>query len=256
MQRCHRGWFEVLAPIVTVAAVIAANPHRARAEDAQAVLDKALKALGGEKLANLKAYSQKTKGTISFDGNDSEFTGTGTFEGITKARSEFEGNFGGNTVKGVTVINGDDGWRKFGDFESEIDPDGLKAEKHRISLQLLTTLVAPLKKEPFKVETAGEEAIDGKPAVGLKVSGPNGKDFTVWFDKESGLPVRVVSKVTGFMGEEFTQEITLADYKDFGGIKKATKITSKRDGVKFVDEEITEFKALDTVPDETFQKPQ
>ena len=37
----------------------------------------------------------------------------------------------------------------------------------------------------------------GKPAAALKVTGPDGKDFTLYFDKESGLPVRMVAKVIG-----------------------------------------------------------
>ena len=58
----------------------------------------------------------------------------------------------------------------------------------------------------------------------LKVTGPDGKDFTLCLDKESGLPVKLVAKVLSFQGEEYTSETTYADYKDFGGIKKATKV--------------------------------
>ncbi|MGA2699583.1 MAG: hypothetical protein ABSH35_00605 [Isosphaeraceae bacterium] len=36
-----------------------------------------------------------------------------------------------------------------------------------------------------------------------------------------------------------------AEYKDFGGIRKATKLQLKRDGKKFQDMEVTEFKVLD-----------
>ena len=77
----------------------------------------------------------------------------------------------------------------------------------------------------------------------------------MYFDKESGLPVQVVAKVTGFMGEEFTQETTYSDYKEFSGIKKATRATSKRDGEKFIETEITEFKVLDKVDPKTFEEP-
>ena len=36
--------------------------------------------------------------------------------------------------------------------------------------------------------------------------------------------MKIVAVVAGFKGDEFTQETTLADYKDFDGIKKATKV--------------------------------
>ncbi len=77
----------------------------------------------------------------------------------------------------------------------------------------------------------------------------------LYFDKESGLPVRLVAKVTGWMGEEYTQETTLSDYKDFGGIQKATRLKIKRDGEDFVDSQITEFKVLDKVPADSFTEP-
>src|SRR5258706_9762575 len=45
----------------------------ARADDANAVIDKAIKALGGEEqLAKVKAAAWKSKGTITFQGNDNE----------------------------------------------------------------------------------------------------------------------------------------------------------------------------------------
>jgi hypothetical protein len=106
-----------------------------------------------------------------------------------------------------------------------------------------------------KVETAADETIKGKPAATLKVTGPDGKDFTLYFDKESGLPVRLVAKVAGWMGEEYVQESTFSDYKDFGGFKKASKVSVKRDGEDFLQAEVTDFKVLDKVPAETFAEP-
>ena len=94
-----------------------------------------------------------------------------------------------------------------------------------------------------------------KPAVILKVTGPDGKDFTLSFDKDSGMPVKQVAKVVGFQGQEATVETTFSDYKDFGGIKKATKIKSTRDGERFQDLEVTEFKVLDKVDPDTFTEP-
>ena len=112
-----------------------------------------------------------------------------------------------------------------------------------------------LKGKDFKVESAPETKVGDKPAAGIKVTGPDGKDFTLYFDKESGLPVRTVAKVLGFMGEEFTQETNFTDYKEMAGIKKATKIEAKRDGDAFLSQEILEFKVVDKVPADTFAEP-
>ena len=75
------------------------------------------------------------------------------------------------------------------------------------------------------------------------------------FDKESGLPVRLVAKVAGWTGEEYTQETSFSDYNDFGGIRKATKLKIRRDGEDFVDSQIIEFKVLDKAPAASFAEP-
>ena len=159
-------------------------------------------------------------------------------------------------MKGVTVVNGDKGWRKFNENDDELEGDALVNEKQRINMQAIPTTLVELKGKGFKLESAAEQKIGDKPAVGIKVTGPEGKDFTLYFDKESGLPVKLVATVAGFGGgEDFAQETTFSDYKDFAGIKKATKVSSTRNGEKFVDIEVIEFKVLDKVPPETFTQP-
>src|SRR5262249_37878164 len=153
-----------------------------------------------------KAATWKAKGKINFGGNESEFTSQATVQGLDHFRQEFEGEFGGNKIKGITVVNGDKGWRKFGDMNMDLDKDGVGNEKRTVYLQMVPVPVVPLKGKEFKVKTAGEEKVGDKPALGLAVTGPDGKDFKLYFDKESGLPVKLVAKVVGFGGMEFTQE--------------------------------------------------
>jgi hypothetical protein len=241
-----------------VAALVYGPGVAARGDDpaATAVLDKAIKALGGEeKLAKVQAFQVKAKGKITFNDNANEFSGTSTVQGLDHYRSEFEGNFNGNEVKGVTVLNGNKGWRRFGDNSMEMDEDAVANEKRTVYLVMVPATLVPLKGKGFKVESAKEETVAGKPADALKVTGPDGKNFTIYFDKESGLPVKQVATVVGFGGEEFTQETTFHNYKDFDGIKKATKVESKRDGQPFIEQEVLEFKVLDKVDPQTFAEP-
>jgi hypothetical protein len=225
-------------------------------KEANAILDKAVKALGGEdKLSKVKAFTWKAKGKIILGGNDNDFTSEATADGLDRYRSEFEGEVGGNKIKGVVVLAGDKGWRVFNDNKMELDKDAVANEKRSIYLAVIPVTLVALKDKAFKLEAADETKVGDKPALGVKVTAPDGKDFTLYFDKESGLPVREVAKVQGFMGEETTMETTFADYKDFGGIKKATKTEAKRGGEKFLEQTITEFKILDKVDPKTFEEP-
>ena len=64
-------------------------PARAVEGDAKEILDKGIKALGGEeKLAKAEAITWKTKGTIKFNDNENEFTGFVTIKGLDHFRRE------------------------------------------------------------------------------------------------------------------------------------------------------------------------
>lgn len=243
------------AVLGTVLVLGLGSPASADDKDATAILDKGIKALGGEeKLAKVKATTWKAKGKISFSGNESDVSVQATTQGLDHTRQEFEAEFGGNKFMGVTVLAGDKGWRSILGMTREMDKNAIAQQKRDVYLQVVPMTLVPLKGKDFKVAAAGEEKIDGKPAVGLKVTGPDDKEFTLYFDKESGLPVKLVAKVA-FMGQEAKLETTYGGYKEFGGIKKATKIETKRDGEKFQELEITEFKVLDKVDPKTFEEP-
>ncbi|HVA49773.1 MAG TPA: hypothetical protein VNH11_25625 [Pirellulales bacterium] len=236
---------------------LAPSARSADDNDAKALVDKAIQALGGEaRLSAAKALTWKTKGKLRFGDNENNYTTHATMAGLDRFRQEFDGEFGGNPVKGVVVLNGGRAWRKFGDTSMELEGDALANEKRSVYLQAIAAAtLLPLKTPEFKVEPAGEEKVGDADAVAIKVTAPDGNDFKLLFDKTSHLPVKVVAKVRGFGGDEFTQETTYSDFKDFDGIKKATNVAAKRDGRTFLEAELTDFKVLDQVDPETFAEP-
>jgi hypothetical protein len=220
------------------------------------VLDKAIKALGGEeKLGKAAGFTWKTKGTLTINGGENVMSGQATMAPMDRYRTDIDGEFGGNQVKIAVVLDGDKGWRKFGENAMPMDADALANEKRNVYLQFSTMTVLPLKGKGYKVATAGEEKVGDKPAAVLKVTGPDGKDFKMFFDKESGLPVKSTARVAGFGGEEYDQETLYKSYKEFGGIQKATKIEVMRNGEKFLDQDVSDFKALEKIEPGTFDEP-
>src|SRR5262249_3152156 len=159
----------------------------------------AIKATGGEeKLKKIDAMSWKTKATVLINGDKNPFSGESTVQGLDRYRTEFEAEFGGNSFKGTVVVSGKKGWGKVGEPTMEREENALANEKRLVALQVIPTKLVILKEKGYKLEAADEQKIGDKPAVGIKVSGPDGKDFTLYFDKESGLPARIVAKVIGF----------------------------------------------------------
>ena len=246
--------------LILAAAIIASGFSglaQADEKQAQAIVAKAIEATGGDaKLAKAKAISWKTKGTLHFGDSANKYTAEATVAGLDKFRQEFEGEFGGNQVKGVVVLDGDHGWRSFGGMTMELDEPAIANEKRTVYLQAIgTATLLPLKTADFRVETADDEKVGEAEAAVVKVTAPDGKDFKIYFDKKSNLPVKVEAKVQGFDGQEFMQATVYSEFKDFDGVKKATKIQSSRDGQVFIEAELIEFKLLDEVADDTFAEP-
>jgi hypothetical protein len=225
---------------------------RADGPDAKEVIDKAIKAVGGEeKLAKIQAFSVKAKGTITFGGNENDITSTQVAKGLDHYRRESQSD----QFHLVWVVAGDKGWRKFNDDAQEFDGEALAREKRNVYLYVVPVTLVAVKGKGFACAPADEQKVGDKPAVGVKITGPDGKDFTMYFDKESGLPVKLVATVAGFQGDEVNQETTYADYKEMDGIKKATKIVVTRNGEPFQNLEVTEFKVLEKVEPDTFTEP-
>jgi hypothetical protein len=234
--------------ILAGVAVVILQVVSARADDANAIIEKAVTALGGrEKLEKIHGAEVRTKGTISVAGNEGAVTAHGIGQDMDHYRGEFVADLGGNKIEGTTVINGDKGWRKFNGEVTPLDDRALKAEKRMIYLQLVAGNPTLLGRKGFKVAKAADGAVTA--------AGPDGKEFTISFDPQSGLPAKVVATVTAFGGNDVKQETTYSDFKEFGGIKRATKVESKRDGEPYLKQELVDIKWLDSVDPKTFDEP-
>lgn len=256
-MKLRRSWIAAPAASALLVAGLV-GPSRADDADAKAVeiIDKAVKALGGEeKLSKIQAATWSSEGKLILNGADNPFKTHVTFQGDDRVHVDFEGEFNGNAVKGTTVVNGDKGWRHINDNEQDLDADAIAREKRTLYLMTAPALPGRLKGKGYKLTADGEEKVGDKPAAVVKVVGPDGKDFRLFFDKESGLPVKLVADVVGWNGEEFEQETAFTDYKDFGGVKRPGKVASKRNGEPFAEQSAVDFKVENDLPASTFEEP-
>lgn len=83
-----------------------------------------------------------------------------------------------------------------------------------------------------KVETTGTESVDGEDCYKVVMTPKEGKPETMYFQKKSGLAVKVTTVAASQMGD-IPVEVIASDYKEFGGIKVATKTTQKAAGQEF-----------------------
>ncbi len=226
-------------------------------KDVQAILDKAIQALGGEdKLTKILAAAWKGKGKMIIgDNQEHEFTSQTIAQGLDRFRSEVqvEGVFG-RQLQMLAVLNRDKVWLSVGGMA--LRPDhAIAGTKRSAYLALIPVTVVPLRGPGFKVQAAGEEQVEGEPALVMKVTCPDGSDMAISFNKNSGRPVKVAGKVFALDDREVMQETTYGVYKNFGGIQVATRVEVKIDGKPYRRQELTEFKIPDKVEPSTFSTP-
>jgi hypothetical protein len=232
--------------------VLAAAPPAWAADDAKAVIEKAIKAAGGaEELAKHAGVRIASKGTYFGMGTPVEFTSTSYMQ--PPARSRFE--VSGDQFKFVQVFHGDKGWVKVNDKTEEMDKDQLDAARDALHVAAVERL-AGLTGRDYTLSSLGESKLGDKAVVGVRVEHKGSRDVNLYFDKDSGVLLKVETRVKDPQaGKEFTQETILSDHKKVDGVPVPQKVLINRDGDKFVESEVTEFQRMEKLDPGLFDKP-
>lgn len=109
-------------------------------------------------------------------------------------------------------------------------------------------------RETYKdAETLAMEDLDGKPAFKVRVTPRQGAEEVRYFEKESGLMVKMTTSVTTAMGE-IPLEIYYSDYRESAGVKVPYKIVQKA-AMQEVVLTIEKTEHNVEIPDERFRMP-
>jgi hypothetical protein len=244
------------------ACAILVSTTRARADeaaDAKALVEKAIKAYGGEdKLSKVKALTSKAKGTYYGTGDAIAFTQSTSLQFPDKTRVEVKGEVNGEKFTLIEVFNGDKAWESKKGNTEELTKDGLAEAKEGIYVQRVARLY-PLLEKGYTLTPIDEVRVGDKPAVGVKVAHKDHRDINLLFDKKTSLLIKIETQVKDLTDKdkpkEVTQELFFAAYKDVDGIPQPHKMTIMRDRKKFVEAEMTEIKIVDKLEDKLFDKP-
>jgi hypothetical protein len=218
--------------------------------DPRAIVDKAIKAMGGEeKLTKFKAMSWKEKGTYYGMGDGLPYTGNYSVQWPGQFRMEVEGVF-------TSGLDGDKGWIKSGDKTKEMTKEELAENKDHQYSGWVTSL-RPLKDKSFTLKSLGSVKIDGRPAAKVNVSSKGHRDITLFFDTGNGLLVRsqTMIKSKDKEGKLVDQVADYSGYKAVQGVQVPTKISIKQDGKLFVEAEMTDIKLHEKLDQKVFAQP-
>jgi hypothetical protein len=167
-------------------------------EEPRALIERAVQAMGGAEVLNNKAaVSMKIKGEISLPGVPGDdtripFTGEVQTQNSGRNRTILKADFLGQTIEMIQVSDNGKGWRSMNGEVSDLtkeELDNLRRDRH---IERVSSLVVLLKDKDFTLAAADEIQVNGKPALGVKVSYKGQPDVTLYFDKESGLLAKYV----------------------------------------------------------------
>ena len=249
----------LLTPLLSAVVLFGSPAARAADDEARMIVLKAVKAHGGEAaLSKYKAARSSAKGKINIPAaGEVDFTQEVVVMQPDKFKESMDLSIGGNTIKIVTIANGDKASIEAGGKEVPVTDaikDALKEAQHAMKAARMAEI---LKDKAFELSTLGEIKVEGKPAVGVRVSAKGQKDVNLYFNKETGLLAKVERRGTDpNTGKEFTEERIILEYNkpNAEGLLSAKKVLVKRDGEKFMEAEVVDHKVFEAIEDAEFKK--
>jgi zinc protease len=213
---------------------------------AETILDRFVEVTGGKE-AYQKRKSEIATGTV-------EFVAQGVKGAMTRYSADPDQSYTVLDIEGVGKIevgtSGGVAWEK----SAILGPRVLSGEEKATALREGTlNAESNWRKLYSKVETAGVEMIDGEECYKVVLTPNEGRPETTYYQKKSGLAVKTNTVLVSQMGE-VPVEVIVGNYKNFGGILEAARVTQKAAGQE-VTRVIQNVKSNEEVPASRFDPP-
>jgi hypothetical protein len=227
--------------------------------DAKAVIDKALKAIGGaEKAKNLKAFTAKAKGNIEVMGMKLDFTLEAYSQIPSKSKAVLNISANGMEIVIVQGFDGDKGWISVLGMVKDAEKDEVAEHKAMVHVESVTNLYGLADDKEMKLSSLGESKVGDTPVVGVQVTKKDQRDVNLYFDKKTHMLLKAEYRSLDPISKmEVAQEKLFTEYKEFvPGLKLPSKYTVNNDGKRFMEIEMTDIAAVDRHDDSIFRKPE
>jgi outer membrane lipoprotein-sorting protein len=237
-------------------AVLSCSIHGNDADDAKAVVAKAIKATGIKTTDKPIAMTWKDKGTFTGGEFKLEYSSDFTFQGPDKYRFVMNGDFNGMKITFTVVVNGDKAWESAFGQSQEMTGEKLEHILGEVYQMNVLSLAPLLSDKEYKLTLGGEKDVNGKKASVIKVARDKRPSITLYFDKESGLLVKSEMKVKDEFQQwkEVLDEGYYTDYKEVAGRQMYTKMRIVRDGKTMIESSLSDQKLHDKLDGKLFEK--
>jgi zinc protease len=221
---------------------------------AKKLLDDALAAKGGKKIAAMKSFHWSASGTTMIGTQSVPVDVERTFVVPDKMRIDATLQLPGRKVPVIIALDGKTGWNQqptqngpseVGDLQG-VELGAIDFERWREPELILLKATDPA----AKVTPSEDETIDGQPQSVVRLQSPvEGLEVTMYLDKKTKLITRL-----SFSDGHQAQSDDFADYRDVNGIKIAFKRKSST-GPRITTLELSKFELDPKVDPSVFAKP-
>jgi hypothetical protein len=180
------------------------------------VIARAIAAQGGEEaIGRVAALAAKVKGTLSLVDEGVTFTGDLLSGPRDRARVTLHVRMSGAQVTLTEVLDGAGGWASTDGRVEDLKPEMLASLRRSVYIDHVLTLVPLLKDPAYTLTPLGESTVDGRPALGVKVTSAGHPDVSLYFDKAGGLLVKCAHRATDAVSKkEVLEETVYSDYRE------------------------------------------
>src|SRR6266540_2577834 len=218
---------------------------------------KAIKARGLKDDGKPVNMSWKDQGVVEVAGLKIDYTADFYFRSPDALRFDMTAEVMDQKIKLSSGITADKVWESADGKVQDVTAEK-KEYSQGMAFTLWVTSLAPLNHDKaFKLSSVVGKMVNDKPTFGVLVERKDKPVVTLYFDKESGLPVKAEVNVKDeFQGwKEVLQEVYYEDWKDVDGIKEFGKMRVHRDGKAFIESKPSGMKVSDKLDAKLFEKP-
>jgi hypothetical protein len=217
-------------------------------DDARAVINKAIKAGGGEaNLAKFESAIMKEKGMYYGKGDGLPYTSIVYVKRPDRFKMEIAGVF-------TICLDGDKGWMKSEMGLTDMSKEEIEVQQINQKAGWIMSLLS-LKDKAYAVASDGTADVEGMKTTVVKVSRMGYPTVKLYFDKKSGHLVKSQFKaISSEQKKEVTAESYFSDFKMADDVTLPHHLVLKHDGKLYVEADVTEMKAA-KLDAKSFAKP-
>ena len=236
----------------------ATQPAEVKPRSAWEVIERAIEVTGGKYAwSEMRALHTKSQGTLLWPGTNSfTYAADTSLQMPDRIRNQMKINRSATQPDEVlVVVDGSQGWEQTGSRVRKLPMTTLAEAREESYGANLLWLMSLRGRAGFILTLLGESVSNDQTLVGVLVTSQGHAEVKLYFDKDTGLLTKRVQSLPTAGRARILQEASYEEYRDFEGLKLATKFSVSRDGKRYAEVKMLDADFSTGFDDRLFVRP-